>query len=183
MFFPMFLGAAVVTLLFAALTIKFKKVRGLFAVLMVLALLPTAVLGLIAFGQGDLINYPGDPSAAVQSMTDAIGAQDFEAADSHVLGTLGLTVEDIDGDTDLLQQLMPRPPKPLQRDSRRRPGLPYGWQRVEIYLAISRQIDGAAALSGVFFLAKIDGAAGVGSGCLSLGFGARTCIATRGMAQ
>ena len=106
MFFPMFLGAAVVTLLFAALTIKFKKVRGLFAVLMVLALLPTAVLGLIAFGQGDLINYPGDPSAAVQSMTDAIGAQDFEAADSHVLGTLGLTVEDIDGDTDLLQQLM-----------------------------------------------------------------------------
>ena len=33
------------------------------------------------------------------------------------------------------------------------------------------------------FLAKIDGAASVCSGCLSLGFGARTCIATRGMAR
>ena len=106
MFFPMFLGAAVVTLLFAALAIKFKKVRGLFAVLMIVALLPTAVLGLITFGQGDLINYPGNPSAAVLSMTDAVRIQDFDAADDRVLGTLGMTAADIDADTDLLQQLM-----------------------------------------------------------------------------
>ena len=33
------------------------------------------------------------------------------------------------------------------------------------------------------FLAKIDGAVGVCSGCVCLGFGARTCIATKGMAQ
>ena len=33
------------------------------------------------------------------------------------------------------------------------------------------------------FLVKIDGAAGVDSGCLCLGFVARTCIATMGMAQ
>ena len=62
---------------------------------------------------------------------------------------------------------------------------------------LSRQIDGAAESelnllailmerlpSQAFsFSPKIDGAAGVGSGCLCLGFGARTCIATRGMAQ
>ena len=47
---------------------------------------------------------------------------------------------------------------------------------------LSRQIDGAAE-SELNLLAKIDGAVGVGSGCVCLGFGARMCIATRGMAQ
>ena len=106
MFLPMFIGAAAVTLLFAVLMIKLKKVRGLFAVLMILALLPTAVLGLITFGQGALINYPGDPSESVREMTQAITIQDFAAADAHVLGTLGLTAEEIDADTDALQQLI-----------------------------------------------------------------------------
>ncbi len=40
-----------------------------------------------------------------------------------------------------------------------------------------------AEISGVFFLSKIDGAGGVGSGCVSLDFSARTCIATMGMVQ
>ena len=44
------------------------------------------------------------------------------------------------------------------------------------------KIDGAAK-SELNLFAKIDGAAGVDSGCVCLGFGARTCIATRGMAQ
>ena len=34
-----------------------------------------------------------------------------------------------------------------------------------------------------FLSRQIDGAAGVGSGCVCLVFGARTCIATKGMAQ
>ena len=102
----MFLICAAAVLVLLVLTIKVKKVRGLFAVLLILALLPTAVTGLIAFGLGDIIHYPGTPSAAALELTDAIRAQDFEAADAHVFGTLGLTGEEIDGDVDALQQLM-----------------------------------------------------------------------------
>ena len=102
MFIPMFLISAAAAALFAVLTIKLKKVRGLFAVLTIAALLPAAVLGLITFGQGGLVNYPGDPAQAVTEMVDAIGEMDFEAADKHVLGSLGL---DVDEDCDVQQLL------------------------------------------------------------------------------
>ena len=90
MFLPMFLISAAAVLVLAVLAIKLKKVRGLFVILTVLALLPTAVLGLITFGQGSLINYPGDPARAVTGMISALQKSDYEEADSHVLGTLGL---------------------------------------------------------------------------------------------
>ncbi|MBR4078077.1 MAG: hypothetical protein IKK17_05670, partial [Oscillospiraceae bacterium] len=61
-----------------------------FGVLTVIALLPTVVLGLIAFEAADIINYPGDPAAAVEGMTSALAAGEYEAADDYVYGTLGL---------------------------------------------------------------------------------------------
>ena len=96
MFLPMFLICAVATLLLLLLSIKLKKVRGLFLVLTLLGLLPTAVTGLIAFGQGALINYPGAPEEAVSGMIDALREQNFEAADKYVLGDLGLEADVMD---------------------------------------------------------------------------------------
>ncbi len=96
MFIPMFLGAAAVCVLFVLLAVKIKKIRGLFVVLTCLALLPTLVLGLIAVGAGYVINYPGDPAAAVEGMVSALAAGEYEAADDYVMGTLGLA-EDVEG--------------------------------------------------------------------------------------
>jgi len=101
MFLPMFLISAAAVIVLAVLAIKCKKVRGLFVVLTLLALLPTAVLGLIAFGQGRLVNYPGVPEQAVISMVDALAERDYEAADKYVLGSLGLE----SGEEDAVQQL------------------------------------------------------------------------------
>ena len=94
MFIKMFLGAAAVFALLLVLAVKIKKLRGLFAVLTVIALLPTVVLGLIAFGAGSIIHYPGDPAAAVEAMTSALAAGEYEAADGYVYGTLGLVGDD-----------------------------------------------------------------------------------------
>ena len=107
MFLQMCLICAAVCVVLLALAIKLKKVRGLFAVLTVLALFPTGVTGLIAFGQGAVINYPGDPAAAVTSMVDALREGNTKGADEHVLGQLGLdAAETDDGDLLLLEQLM-----------------------------------------------------------------------------
>ena len=94
MLIKMFLGAAAACVLFAVLAVKIKKVRGLFAVLTVIALLPAVPPGLIVFGAGHVINYPGDPAAAVESMVSALAAGEYEAADEYVIGTLGLSPED-----------------------------------------------------------------------------------------
>lgn len=94
MFIPMFAGAAAVCVLFAVLAWKIKKVRGLFAVLTVIALMPTVVLGLITFGAADFIHYPGDPSEVMEEMTSALAAGEYEAADDYVYGTLGLRGDD-----------------------------------------------------------------------------------------
>ena len=94
MFIKLFAGAAAACVLLLVLAVKIKKARGLFAVLTIIALLPAAVLGLIAFGGGDVINYPGDPAAAVENMTSALAAGEYEAADEYVYGTLGLSGEE-----------------------------------------------------------------------------------------
>ena len=94
MFIKMFLGAAAVLSLFVLLAVKLKKARKLFVVLTVVVLLPTLVLGLIACGAGSVINYPGDPAAAVEGMVSALAAGEYEAADSYVLGKLGLVTEE-----------------------------------------------------------------------------------------
>ena len=64
----MFLICAAAVIVLLVLTIKLKKVRGFFAVLTILALLPTSVTGLIAFGQGARINYPADPAEAIKTL-------------------------------------------------------------------------------------------------------------------
>ncbi len=87
MLIPMFLGAAVVCVLLAVLAVKMKKLRGLFAVLTVAALVPTAILGMMT------LNYPGDPAASVTVMVNALAAGEYEAANDLVDGTLGLGVE------------------------------------------------------------------------------------------
>ena len=92
----MFLICAAVVTVLSVLVIKLKKSRKVPAVLAVLALLPTAVTGMIALGVGDVINYPGNPSAAVLDMTNAVREQDFKIADVYVLGTLGFTSEETD---------------------------------------------------------------------------------------
>lgn len=106
MFLPMFLSCAAVCVLLLTLAIKLKKVRGLFVALEVLALLPTAVTGLIAFGQGDLINYPGAPAAAVVSMVEALQEQDYEEADRYILGNLGYQIDTEDEYVEDLLRLM-----------------------------------------------------------------------------
>lgn len=92
MFLMMLLICAAVVIAFAALAIKLKKVRGLFVVLTVLALLPTAVLGVIVAGFGDMLNYPGDPADAVTQW--------------RVLGVLGMESEDASEDTRALVELI-----------------------------------------------------------------------------
>ena len=94
MFIKLFLGAAAACVLLLVLAVKIKKLRGLFGGLAVIALLPTVVLGLIAFEAADIINYPGDPAAAVEGMTSALAAGEYEAADDYVYGTLGLVGDD-----------------------------------------------------------------------------------------
>ena len=103
MFIKMFLGAAAVCALFVLLAVKLKKVCKLFVALTVVALLPTLVLGLIACGAGSVINYPGDPAAAVHGMVSALNAGEYEAADDYVLGSLGLLNAEIqDSDNTLV---------------------------------------------------------------------------------
>lgn len=88
----MFLICAAAVIVLLVLTIKLKKVRGFFAVLTILALLPTSVTGLIAFGQGARINYPADPAEAI--------------AAGRVLGDFGMEDEDADADTQALVEMM-----------------------------------------------------------------------------
>ena len=92
MFLMMLLICAAVVIAFAALAIKLKKVRGLFVVLTVLALLPTAVLGVIVAGFGDILNYPGDPADAVTQW--------------RVLGVLGMESEEATEDARALMELI-----------------------------------------------------------------------------
>lgn len=92
MFVPMFLCCAAVTIAFAVSAIKLKKVRGLFAVLTIVALLPTAVLGILAAGLGDILNYPGAPEEAVTQL--------------RVFGDLGMEAEDASEDTRALMELI-----------------------------------------------------------------------------
>lgn len=103
MLIKIFLGAAAVCVLLLLLAVKCGKARGLFALLTVIALLPTLLLGLIVFGAGDVICYPGDPAAAVKGMTAALAAGEYEAADKYVYGSLGLYGEEkISGDLALI---------------------------------------------------------------------------------
>ena len=88
----MFLICAAAVIVLLVLTIKLKKVRGFFAVLTILALLPTAVTGLIAFGQGHYLNYPADPAEAI--------------AAGRVLGDFGMEDEEADADTQALVEMM-----------------------------------------------------------------------------
>ena len=106
MFYPMFFGCAAVCAVLLILAVKLKKRRGLFAVLTALALFPTAVTGLIAIGQGALINYPGEPAAAVVSMVEALREQDYKEADSYVLGSLGYAHDTEDEAVQRLLELM-----------------------------------------------------------------------------
>lgn len=92
MFLMMLLICAAVVIAYAALAIKLKKVRGLFVVLTILALLPTAVLGVIVGGYGDLLNYPGDPADAVTQW--------------RVLGDLGMESEEATEDARALMELI-----------------------------------------------------------------------------
>ncbi|MBQ3011277.1 MAG: phosphodiester glycosidase family protein [Oscillospiraceae bacterium] len=92
MFFVMLAICVAVTLLLLILTIKLKKVRGLFAVLTLLALLPTAVIGVIVGGYGDYLNYPGVPAEAV--------------TDWRVPGDFGLESEEVSEDTRALAALL-----------------------------------------------------------------------------
>ena len=95
--------AAAVLLASVAAAVKIKKLRGLFIVLAVLAAVPTAGLGLIAMGQGQLLNYPGTPAAAVEGMVSALNAGEYEAADDYVFGSLGLvSEEELNGDRALI---------------------------------------------------------------------------------
>ena len=88
----MFLICAAAVIVLLVLTIKLKKVRGFFAVLTILALLPTAVTGLIAFGQGHYLNYPADPAEAIVA--------------GRVLGDFGMEDEEADADTQALVEMM-----------------------------------------------------------------------------
>lgn len=94
MLIKMFLGAAAVCILLTLPAVKIKKIRGLFVVLTIIALIPTVALGLITFGAGGILNYPGDPAAAVEGMTSALTAGEYETAEDYVFGNLGLHTED-----------------------------------------------------------------------------------------
>lgn len=106
MFLPMFFGAAAVFALFAVLAVKIKKARVPMTVLAVVALLPTLVLGMISVGAGGIIHYPGDPAAAVEGMVTELCDLEYEAADDYVMGSLGLNIREIDGETVHLLDLM-----------------------------------------------------------------------------
>ena len=101
-----FLISAAVVLVCAGLAVKIKKQRVLLGILAALALVPAALFGLIAFGGGAIVNYPGDPAGAVEGMTDALSDLDFETADGYVIGSLGLETADAEGETARLQDLM-----------------------------------------------------------------------------
>lgn len=92
MFVPMFLCCAAVMIAFAVPAIKLKKVRGLFVVLTIVALLPTAVLGVIVAGFGDYINYPGTPAAAI--------------TERRFIGDFGMESEEASEDIRALMELI-----------------------------------------------------------------------------
>lgn len=87
MLMPMLIGAAVVCVLLAVLTVKLKKARALFAVLTVLALVPAVVLGMMT------VNSSDDPAVSVANMVNAMAAGEYQAANDYVDGTLGLGAE------------------------------------------------------------------------------------------
>ena len=92
MMIPMFVACIAVTVVLFALAVKLKKLRALFVVLTVLALLPAAVLGVIVGGFGDVLNYPGDPAEAVTQW--------------RVLGDLGMESEEASEDARKLLELI-----------------------------------------------------------------------------
>ena len=99
MFLMMFLICVAAVVLFAALAIKLKKARVPMVILTILALLPTVVLGLLTAGLGDVLNYPGQPQAAVMGLFETL-------SDDYVFGTLGLNAEEISDDAQALLEVM-----------------------------------------------------------------------------
>ncbi|MBP3654137.1 MAG: phosphodiester glycosidase family protein [Oscillospiraceae bacterium] len=95
----MFLICVAAVVLFAALAIKLKKARVPMVILTILALLPTVVLGLLTAGLGDVLNYPGQPQAAVMGLFETL-------SDDYVFGTLGLNAEEISDDAQALLEVM-----------------------------------------------------------------------------
>lgn len=93
MLFGIFFGFAALFLALVFLAVKVKKFRVVSATLSVLALLPTVLFGLIAFGFGNIVNYPGDPKQTVVSMVEALGDMAFAEADGYVLGSLDFADE------------------------------------------------------------------------------------------
>ncbi len=106
MILPILIGCLAATVLLGVLAWKLKKFRKIFVVLAVIALLPTLFFGCIVCGAGELVNYPGQPTAPVTALVEQLAEGDHTGAEYHMVGSLGLDNEEVSEDAAVLLQAM-----------------------------------------------------------------------------